>query len=176
MRAGEFTTRPGEHPSLTPQDVAVDDGDHLTLVRIHLRGSKTDPFWHGVNIHLGRTDKDLCPVGALLAFLAVHPNEQGPLFICANGTPLTREKLVEAVHQALQQAGVSLVGYSGHSCRIGAATTAAWAGLDDSVVKMLGRWESTAYQYYIKTLRAWQLYHYTFYHKLHSIVGSNIWL
>lgn len=107
MRAGEFNTRPGEPPSLTPQDVAVDDRDHPTLVRIHFRGSKTDPFRHGVDIYLGCTNKDLCPVGALLAFFAVHPNKQGPLFIYANRTPLTREKLVEAVHQALQQAGVS---------------------------------------------------------------------
>ena len=151
MRAGEFTTRPGEPPSLTPQDVAVDDREHPTLVRIHLRG--TDPFRHGVDIYLGRTDKDLCPVGALLAFLAVHPCNHGPLFIYADGTPLTREKLVEAVRQALQQAGVSPAGYSGHSFRIGAATTAARAGLEDSLVKMLGRWESTAYQRYIKTPR-----------------------
>ena len=58
-----------------------------------------------------------------------------------------------AVRQALEQAGVHPAGYSGHSFRIGAATTAAQAGLDDSTIKMLGRWESAAYQRYIRTPR-----------------------
>ena len=88
--------------------------------------------------YLGQTDKDLCPVGALLAFMAVRPAGQGPLFVYVDGTPLTR---VETVRCTLQQSGISPAGYSGHSFRIGAATTAAQAGLEDSVVKMVGRWE-----------------------------------
>ena len=42
---------------------------------------------------------------------------------------------------------------SGHSFRIGAATTAALRGVEDSVIKMLGRWESSAYQRYLRTPR-----------------------
>ncbi|CAI8044613.1 hypothetical protein GBAR_LOCUS24725, partial [Geodia barretti] len=136
----------GVHNKASPQDVAVDDREHPTLIRIHIKSSKTDPFRHGVDIYLGRTGKDLYPVGALLAFMAVRPARQGPLFVYTDGTPLTRDRLVETVHRTLQQAG-----YSGHSFRIGAATAVAHAGLEDSVVKMLGRWESSAYQRYIKT-------------------------
>ena len=157
MRAGEFTSRPGEEfepsSSLTPEDVSVDDHDNPSMVCIHLKCSKTDPFRHGVDIYLGRTGRDLCPVAALLAYMAVRPAAQGPLFVEVDGTPLTRDKLVTAVRQALQQAGVQSVRYSGHSFRIGAATTAAQAGLEDSMVKMLGRWESSAYQRYIRTPR-----------------------
>ena len=83
--------------------------------------------------------------------MAVCPAVQGPLFIEVDGTPLTRDKLVTAVRQALQQAGVQSARYSGHSFRIGAATTAAQAGVEDSMVKMLGRWESSSYQHYIQT-------------------------
>ena len=104
LRAGEFTTKPGEPPTLSPQDVAVDDRGHPTLIRIHLKSSKTDPFRHGVDIYLGRTGKDLCPVGALLAFMAVRPARQGPLFVYTDGTPLTRDRLVETVRRTLQQA------------------------------------------------------------------------
>ena len=53
-------------------DVAVDDHSNPSLVRIHLGKSKTDQLGIGVDIHLGRTDEDLCPVAALLAYLAVR--------------------------------------------------------------------------------------------------------
>ena len=36
--------------------------------------------------------------------------------------------------------------FSGQCFRIGAATTAAHAGIEDLVVRMLGCWESAAYQ------------------------------
>ena len=132
-------------------DIAVDRHQSPTLVRVRLKQSKTDPFRHGVDVYLGRTDADLCPVAALLAYMAVRPHLTGLLFI--DGSFLTRDRLVAAVREALQEAGIDSAQYTGHSFRIGAATTAAQAGLQDSVVKMLGRWESTAYQRYIQTPR-----------------------
>ena len=39
--------------------------------------------------------------------------------------------------------------YSGHSFRIGAVTTAASKGIDDSMIQVLGRWQSTAYLCYV---------------------------
>ena len=57
------------------------------------------------------------------------------------------------VKQALTATGLDVKGYSGHSFRIGAATTAAAKGVEDSVIKMLGRWESLAYQNYLRTPR-----------------------
>ena len=80
--------------------------------------TKTNPFRHGVDIFLGRTDRDLWPVSVLLAFMAVRPAVQGPLFVYADCSPLTRERLVEAVRRPLERAGVSGTGYSGHSFRI----------------------------------------------------------
>ena len=59
-----------------------------------------------------------------------------------DGRALTHERLVE-------RAGVDSSHYSGHSFRIGAATTAAACGLQDLLIKMLGRWESVAYTVYI---------------------------
>ncbi len=51
---------------------------------------------------------------------------------------------------ALASAGVDSTPYSGHSFRSGAATTAASRGIGDATIKMLGRWNSEAYQLYIK--------------------------
>ena len=157
LRAGEFTVRSAsdfdQSSSLTLQDVAVDQHTDPSVVQIRLKQSKTDPFRHGIDIFLGRTNTDLCPVSALLAYVAVRPPVVGPLFVYHDGSFLTREKLVAAVRLALQQAGMDASKYSGHSFRIGAATTAAKVGLEDSVIKMLGRWESTAYQRYIHTPR-----------------------
>ena len=40
--------------------------------------------------------------------------------------------------------------YSGHSFRIAAATAAAKLGVIDSMVKVLGRWKSSAFSLYIR--------------------------
>ena len=40
--------------------------------------------------------------------------------------------------------------YAGHSFRIGAATTVAMAGLEDSAIQTLGRWKSSSYLLYIR--------------------------
>ena len=57
------------------------------------------------------------------------------------------------IRAALQAAGVPDSGYSGHSFRIGAATTAALNGVPDSLIKTMGRWQSSAYTLYIRTPR-----------------------
>ena len=40
--------------------------------------------------------------------------------------------------------------YAGHSFQIGAATTAASAGIKDSTIQTLGRWQSSSYLLYIR--------------------------
>ena len=151
MRAGEFTIKSAQDydqsSSLSPQDISVDRHSHPSMICVHLKQSKTDPFKHGVNIYMGRTNTELCPVAAILAYVAIRPSSPGPFFITKDGSPLTRTQLVAAVRQALSAAGLDTSGYSGHSFRIGAATSAARIGLEDSLIKTLGRWESSAYQW-----------------------------
>jgi hypothetical protein len=91
MRAGEFTCpslRQFDLSSmLSPGDVFVDsrtDSHSLTVV---LKRSKCDPFGVGFWIHLGRTHQALCPVAAVLAYLAIRPATPGPLFIFRDGSP-----------------------------------------------------------------------------------------
>ena len=50
----------------------------------------------------------------------------------------------------LQLAGYDQHSYASHSFQIGAATTAAAAGLPAWLIKAMGRWSSDAYQTYIQ--------------------------
>jgi len=134
-------------------DVAVDDHRSPSMVKIHLRRFKTDQFGRGVDVYMGSTGDALCPVAALLAYLAVRGGEYGPLFRLKDGRSLTREIFTNKVRAALSVLGYDSSVYAGHSFRIGAATTAAEQGIEDSVIKMLGRWKSSAYQLYVRTPR-----------------------
>ena len=157
LRSGEATvpTQAAYDPAihLSIADVSVDAASEPRTVIVHIKASKTDQFRQGVNVFLGRTDNELCPVAAMLAYIAVRGVEAGPLFRYEDKTPLTREALVREVRSALQQGGIDPTPYSGHSFRSGAASTAAAAGVQDSLIKILGRWQSSAYQLYVRLPR-----------------------
>ena len=77
----------------------------------------------------------------------------GPFFRFANGAPLTKVRFTDRVRAILQDAGLPYNHFAGHSFRIGAATAAANAGLEDSTIRTLGRWHSSAFLTYIRTPR-----------------------
>lgn len=78
---------------------------------------------------LGKTGDDLCPVSALLSYLAYRGTKPGALFTWADGSTLSKTKFVEAVRSALTKAGLPAKDYEGHSFRMGAATTAVTVGI-----------------------------------------------
>ena len=157
LRSGEVTVPslkgydPGAHLSL--DDVALDSRSNPTVVQVRIKASKTDPFRKGVFVYLGKTDDLLCPVAAVTAYMASRGRSPGPFFVFRGGKPLSRQLLVEKLREALSLAGLDPKKYAGHSFRIGAASTAAACGLEDSLIKTLGRWESSAYQLYIRIPR-----------------------
>ena len=66
---------------------------------------------------------------------------------------MTREVFVAKVREALSEAGFDPLKFAGHSFRIGAASTAASRGVEDSLIKTLGRWRSSAYLLYVRIPR-----------------------
>ena len=77
----------------------------------------------------------------------------GPFFHFQSGVTLSHDLLVKHLRQALGYLGVEEKNFAGHSFRSGAATAAAAVGLEDSVIKTLGHWQSSVYQLYVKIPR-----------------------
>lgn len=78
---------------------------------------------------------------------------RGPFFLLPSSRPLLKGTFIECVRSALSAAGFPSAHYAGHSFRIGGATQAARLGLEDSVIKALGRWSSSAFEAYVHTPR-----------------------
>ena len=152
LRAGETTVPaesaydPGEH--LNCSDVTVDSISNPTLLKVRIKASKIDSFHQGVELFIGKTGNRLCPVAALLAYLAKRGYKEGMLFHFKDGKLLTRDHFVSSLREALNKAGVDSKSYAGHS--LGAATAASMSGLPPATIQTLGWWESSVYLLYIR--------------------------
>ena len=155
LRVGEFTVpadnQYDESCHLSFSSISIDSRVNPQQLKVMIKQSKTDPFRKGVSIFLGATGKNLCPVRGILPYLAIRGNHSGPLFIFEDGRSLTRQRFGSALNGLLNQLQMDTQCYNTHSFRIGAATTARQANIPDTIIKMLGRWKSDAYQSYIKT-------------------------
>ena len=153
LRSGEMTAPenekfdPGQH--LYYADISADNPLNPTMLAVKIKQSKTDQFRHGAKVFLGRTDTPLCPVVAMLAYLAWRGSGDGHLFCFEKGNALTQTLLVMEVRNAVAKAGLKPEDYSGHSFRIGAATTAAACSVPADTIITLGRW-SQAYRLYVR--------------------------
>ena len=132
-------------------DVTVDSHSSPSIVRVHLKWSKCEQFGRGVDVFIGCTYDDICPMVALLTYMAQRGQQEGPFFRFRDGFPLTKARFVTRFWAALEEAGVSCCDYLGHSFRIRAATAAAKAGIEDSTIQLLGQWTSSAFFTYIRT-------------------------
>lgn len=158
LRCGEFTTQ----NSIFNQDCNVCLGDiHIWTdaaglqALLTLKTSKTDPFSEGRKIHFYSVMQNTCPVNALIRYMdmrrKLNTDPLSPLFLFRDGRHLTRTAFLHMLTTTCIQAGISPLGFSGHSFRIGAATTAAEKNVPEHLVQKLGRWSSACYKTYIRT-------------------------
>lgn len=63
-------------------------------LKAKIEASKIDPFGASVSIFLGRTDKAICPVSALLGYVSRQRTAPGPLSHLEDGHLLTRDAFV----------------------------------------------------------------------------------
>ena len=48
--------------NLSVRDLTIDQISALKIIRVSIKQSKTDPFQRGVDLFLGKSGSDLCPV------------------------------------------------------------------------------------------------------------------
>ncbi|XP_011407978.1 PREDICTED: uncharacterized protein LOC105315143 [Amphimedon queenslandica] len=153
-RSGEMTVLEGAlfdpRVHLDIQDISVDREGQLRVVSIRLKKFKTDQEGRGATLIFGRTGNELCPVSALIQYIKLRGTKPGPLFQWKDGTPLSCTRFVGEVQNVSLEAGLPARKFTGHSFLIGAATTAATLGVEDSKIQTLGRWKSSAFLSYIR--------------------------
>ena len=151
----------------------MDSHSSPSLIKLHLKTSNTDHERKVADVYVGKTGDILCPVSALLAYLAVRGALPGPLFQLQDGSPLTKDYFIQKFRAALTNIGFEASQYAGHSFRIGAATTAAEKGIED-LIKAMGRWKSQAYLTYIKTAPDTLAKVSSYYLITHSLSSCNV--
>ena len=103
-------------------------------------------------VAIGVSKGDLCPGAALPSYMMQWGNHDGLFFMLVNSNHLFREGFVAQLCETLSEAWVDCTLYPSHSFRIAVATTAAMSGIQDSIIKTLGRWVSGyMYMLYIRT-------------------------
>ena len=128
----------------------MDSNANPSMIQIHLRRAKCDQFGVGSDIVLGRTGSVLCPVTALLEYISDRGDRPGAFFLVTPSQHATKTWFITQLRAVLSAIGLPQHQYAGHSFRIGAATTAALAGIHDSTIQTLGRWHSAAFLQYIR--------------------------
>ena len=138
---------------LNMADISVGNAENPTVVKVKIKAAKTYQFIKGVDIYIGRTYNQICPVEALMAHVAVQGQEDGLLFHFKDNRLLTKGRFMARVREALTAAGINAKKFIGHSFHIGAATTAATKGVSAEKIQTLGQWESSAYLLYVRLSR-----------------------
>ncbi len=124
------------------------------IVQIHLKKSKCEQFGSGSDIVVGVTGAVIFQVSAMRGYLEMRGTQPGPFFLDSAGRTVTKPLIGctgsrKCWHPLASRLTNML--YAGHSFRIGAATTAALVGIEDSMIQTLGRWHNAAFLQYIRT-------------------------
>ncbi|CAC5398459.1 unnamed protein product [Mytilus coruscus] len=152
LRCSEFTCKQSFDSAL---NLTMDDVVFVSdcQVNLRLKASKTDIFRHGVIIKLFKTNYNICPYVQLSKYVTSRKlngaTDNDPLLVDSSNLALRRSLFIDKLKAILAHLGLNAD--SGHSFRIGAATTCSSNGIQDHMIQTLGRWKSDCYSRYIRT-------------------------
>ena len=112
--------------------MSVDNRNNPEQLRISIKQSMTDPFCKAVDIFLGTTSNNVCPIKGILSYLAIRGNQKGPLFVFEDSKSLTRQRFSSALDSLLNQFHINTDHYNTHSFQIGAEISARQAKVPDT--------------------------------------------
>ena len=140
LRSGEFTT-----PSFSfnpEKDLSL--GDLVFHPDYYLLSLKHSKSKGACSVIIARTKTPFCPYIAMLKYLSLRSSsfQAGPLFLTPDYKPLSKAWFINHLKLVLLKCRIPPSQYSGHSFRIGAATSAASQGISTASLQQLGRWSS----------------------------------
>lgn len=115
-----------------------------TRLGFYLRSSKSDQHCGGCSIRLKPTARSVCPIRPMYKFMALRRDidrPDAPVFLFANGHPLTRHCINRWLHRLLHHLP-NVQQYPSHSFHTGAASTAASNNVSLEEIQRVGRWKS----------------------------------
>ena len=135
-------------PSLSLEDINMNNN----IISVNLKRYKHSSG-KGIVVNLcSQASKDLCPFEQLNKYLSFRGSKPGPLFVSSSGRQVTKQLFATHLRRCCKAAGFQPNEYSSHSLRIGAATLAAQMGKTATEIMALGRWSSSAYMHYIRSV------------------------
>ena len=94
------------HPNIIFFDISLDTSGKNCRFMLSIKISKTDQFQKGALVVLGATDSDLCPVAALLDYLAIWGQIPDALLCLEDGRPLKHRTFTASVQQYPSSSGL----------------------------------------------------------------------
>ena len=96
-----------------------------------------------------QSNKRLCPVRAMVKYIKLRGNSEGQLFLTHNGGDVTYHNFNVMMKKCISRVGLEGT-YGTHSFRIGRCTDLNKLGYSENQIKLIGRWNSSAFKNYIR--------------------------
>jgi hypothetical protein len=142
--------------TLLNQDIKV-KSDELGAksLEVKLKCPKENRNGKAVMVDIFESGGTLCPVKAFCRWRERNIGERNlPVFLDKQGVPITGSKMNMWLKQLLgKHVSYGQGKFTGHSFRIGLATTLGTLGFSTNDIKEAGRWSSNAYEVYMRLPR-----------------------
>jgi hypothetical protein len=128
----------------------LDDGTNYCQISVTV--AKCDN--NGFTRVIGCSGSHVCAFCALSYYLLCYNRAcftNNLLFVNSTGAPLTHSYFVKYVKSMVATLGLNPASFSGHSFRIGCASTAGLHKFREWEIQLLGGWKSTAYKRYVRS-------------------------